>query len=241
MVTALVSKLDEHCCAIFYQTDGRSSGIDGGWLDKGFLCTLGARAAGAVMVWHRIVCAGRPFQIRNGRPAFARLVCFSRSHRCSASGVDVLPQRGFMSYAGAAGEAACSAAVQYVRLAHLSRPARAQATKDDAAVMAQTAALEAAALSVEAFAPIDAESDERVPLVFDPFCGHGTVLALANAWGMDSFGIELNRNRCQASLVREPKGEEDVFDHNGMRIGPIDYWCEEKQARAGKGAAEVED
>ncbi len=31
----------------------------------------------------------------------------------------------------------------------------------------------------------------------DPFCGQGTVLAMANALGIDSVGIELSPKRCR--------------------------------------------
>jgi hypothetical protein len=33
--------------------------------------------------------------------------------------------------------------------------------------------------------------------VVDPFCGHGTVLAVANALGLDAVGVELSRKRAQ--------------------------------------------
>lgn len=33
--------------------------------------------------------------------------------------------------------------------------------------------------------------------VLDPFCGHGTALAVANALGMDAVGVELSRKRAQ--------------------------------------------
>jgi hypothetical protein len=33
-------------------------------------------------------------------------------------------------------------------------------------------------------------------LVFDPFCGVGTVLAVANALGLDALGVEKSRKRC---------------------------------------------
>jgi hypothetical protein len=32
--------------------------------------------------------------------------------------------------------------------------------------------------------------------VVDPFCGHGTIPAVANALGLDAVGVELNRKRC---------------------------------------------
>ena len=36
-------------------------------------------------------------------------------------------------------------------------------------------------------------------VVFDPFCGVGTVLAVANALGLDALGVELSRKRCEQS------------------------------------------
>ena len=33
--------------------------------------------------------------------------------------------------------------------------------------------------------------------VVDPFCGHGTVLAVANALGLDAVGVELSRKRAR--------------------------------------------
>ena len=48
------------------------------------------------------------------------------------------------------------------------------------------------------------ETDTR--LVVDPFCGRGTLLAVADAMGMDSLGIELSPGRCRTarSLVVTP-------------------------------------
>ena len=44
--------------------------------------------------------------------------------------------------------------------------------------------------------------------VFDPFCGVGTVLAVANALGMDALGVEKSRKRCeQARLLAVGPGE----------------------------------
>jgi hypothetical protein len=41
------------------------------------------------------------------------------------------------------------------------------------------------------------EVDARV--VVDPFCGRGTVLAVANAMGLDALGVELSAKRCRAA------------------------------------------
>ncbi len=37
--------------------------------------------------------------------------------------------------------------------------------------------------------------------IVDPFCGHGTVLAVANAMGLDAVGVELNKKRAQRARM----------------------------------------
>lgn len=37
----------------------------------------------------------------------------------------------------------------------------------------------------------------KATCVFDPFCGIGTVLSMANALGVDSYGIDLSAKRCR--------------------------------------------
>jgi hypothetical protein len=194
-VRDLISRLSEHAVACFYQTDGRHSGANGGWLDKGFLCQLGAREAGATCLWHRVVCADRPGQIRGGRCGYARLLCFSKRLRCVSAGVDVLPDRGFMSYAGAAGEAACLAAVQYVVIAHNAASApMSQMVQSGSQGGAQT----------DCATALPEEESDAPALVLDPFCGEGSVLAVANALSLDAIGIDLNRKRCGEATVRRP-------------------------------------
>ena len=100
--------------AIFYQTPGRCSGEDGSWLDKQYLITAGARAAGALCVWQKIVLfqdsVGR---MRGGvRAGWVTMLCFSKRVRVPGDHqtVDVLADRGHMAYAHAMGEDACAAA-----------------------------------------------------------------------------------------------------------------------------------
>ena len=38
--------------------------------------------------------------------------------------------------------------------------------------------------------------------VLDPFCGVGTVVALANAMGLDSTGVEVSAKRVRKAKVR---------------------------------------
>ncbi len=53
--------------------------------------------------------------------------------------------------------------------------------------------------------------------VVDPFCGHGTVLAVANELGMDGIGVELGGKRAErARLLRAPglRLESGIADRN---------------------------
>jgi hypothetical protein len=53
-----------------------------------------------------------------------------------------------------------------------------------------------------------ARDQAQAATIFDPFCGVGTVLAVANALGLDALGVEKSRKRCeQARLLTVNSGE----------------------------------
>jgi hypothetical protein len=41
--------------------------------------------------------------------------------------------------------------------------------------------------------------ETKTRLVIDPFCGRGTVLALANEMGLDALGVDISAKRCRAA------------------------------------------
>ncbi len=45
-------------------------------------------------------------------------------------------------------------------------------------------------------------------LIFDPFCGVGTVLAVANALGLEALGVEKSRKRCEQARVLTVRQDE---------------------------------
>lgn len=45
-------------------------------------------------------------------------------------------------------------------------------------------------------------------VVFDPFCGVGTVLGAANALGLDAVGVELSRKRCEQARALTVRADE---------------------------------
>ncbi|MCA9644912.1 MAG: SAM-dependent methyltransferase, partial [Myxococcales bacterium] len=151
--------------SVFFQTDIKR---DGAWVDKAYLVQRGAEAAGAALLWHKIVCRKPPGTTSFGRPAYAHLLCFSKALRISpgASSPDVLPSLGDMLWSRAMGVDACEFVCSFL----LERT--------------------------------------RCRTVVDPFCGQGTVLAVANRVGMDGIGVELSKKRVKrARNLRLDEGD----------------------------------
>lgn len=146
--------VDPQAVAIFYQTDIK---YDGRWVDKAYLVSRGAEAAGVSMLWHKVVCRIAPGQTTFGRPAYAHMLCFSRDLRLvpAQASADVLPGLGEMPWPRAMGSAACEAACTFL-IAHTA-----------------------------------------CRVVVDPFCGQGTVLAVANTRGLDAVGVERSGKRAE--------------------------------------------
>jgi tRNA G10 N-methylase Trm11 len=42
-------------------------------------------------------------------------------------------------------------------------------------------------------------AETSTKLVLDPFCGRGTVLAVANSLGLQALGLELSAKRCRVA------------------------------------------
>lgn len=146
--------VDDGALAIFYQTDIK---LDGRWVDKSLLVSQGATRAGSHLLWRKVVCRVPPGNITFGRPAYAHLLCFSRSARLlpGQSTPDVLPQTGDMSWSRAMGADVCKAVIEFLR------------------------------------------SHTQCTTIVDPFCGHGSILAAANAHGLDAIGVEKSRRRAE--------------------------------------------
>lgn len=147
-------RVADEAVAIFFQTDVKHEGL---WVDKGFLVSLAAERADSHLLWHKIACRAPAGSTTFGRPAYAHLLCFSRTLRLATgqSSPDVLPSVGEMPWARAMGTDACRAVTSFL-IAHT-----------------------------------------QCRTIVDPFCGVGTMLAIANAEGLDAIGVELSRKRAE--------------------------------------------
>ncbi len=149
---AVVAAVAPHSAAIFYQTDVKR---DGAWVDKAYLVQRGAYAAGARLLWHKIVCRAPAGIATGARPGYAHLLCFSIELRdvAARATADVLPELGAMTWSRAIGRHAAEAGVAWLR------------------------------------------EHAGARCIVDPFCGVGTVLAVANRQGLDALGVELAPSR----------------------------------------------
>lgn len=77
--------------------------------------------------------------------------------------------------------------------------------------------------------------------VVDPFCGRGTVLAVANALGLDAIGVDLSARRCRAAgkLVVERRDlatAQNAFAFRPTRTGRSSASTRPPEARPGDSA-----
>lgn len=141
---------------LFFQSDVRHQGH---WVDKSYLVQQAAERAGALLIFHKIVCRKPPGTLTQGRASYSHLLAFTVGEQLipKKPSADVLPDAGDMPWSRAMGTRACEAACRFL---------------------------------------LDETKTRRV---VDPFCGKGTVLAMANALGLDALGVELSAKRCRAA------------------------------------------
>ena len=155
-VQLVVAAVPDDSAAIFFQSDIKR---DGCWIDKGALVMSAAEAAGARVLFHKLICRRPPGTLTLGRPGYTHLIAVSRTLRCP----DVLPIPDIITDAG---RQPWVRAMGVRAAAHAVRFARDQA---------------------------------GAKIIFDPFCGVGTVLAVANRLGLDALGVEKAKKRCEQS------------------------------------------
>jgi hypothetical protein len=68
--------------------------------------------------------------------------------------------------------------------------------------------IRAAGVRATAHAVRFARDQVGAKLIFDPFCGVGTIPAVANALGLDALGVELAKKRCEQSREQSVKPAE---------------------------------
>jgi len=152
----VIGSVAPESAALFFQSDIK---CEGEWIDKSSLIMGAADAAGAKLLFHKIVCRRPPGTLTTGRPGYTHLIAVSRAMKCPEALPipDVITDAGRQPWVRAMGIRAAAHAVRFAR---------------------------------------DQAGAEKI---FDPFCGVGTVLAVANVLGLDAVGIEKARKRAEQS------------------------------------------
>jgi len=171
-VHSILEALPDGGVAVFYQTDIRVAGI--GQVSKAYLVLHAAsQVSGVRLKWHKIVHFGTVDQPTWNAIQFTHLLCFARA-------LD-LPRVGVATEAD-----------QVVDLGStlpdiLERGSKPPSLRKGACCM-----------GINATAAVLKWVVRRLPgvrTVIDPFCGAGTVLAIANEYGLDALGIDISPKR----------------------------------------------
>lgn len=166
----VIDAVPAESAAVFFQSDIKR---DGEWIDKGQLVLRAAEAAGARVLFHKIVLRRPAGTLTAGRPGFTHLIAVSRAMKCP----DVLPIPDVIADAGPQ---------KWVR------------------AMGTRAAAQAVRFAKDFVGP----ALGREVTVLDPFCGVGTVLAVANALGLDALGMEKARKRAEQARALMVRADE---------------------------------
>ncbi len=148
----------------------------GRWIDKAQLVARGAERAGATLVFHKIVLRSEAGSVTRGLPAYSHLVAWA--------------PRGVVQ----------GGAVQGARLA------LGDATADvlpSAGATTWTRGMGVEACRAACHAVLHYTATRTV---VDPFCGHGTVLAVANSLGLAAVGVELGARRARRARSLRVEG-----------------------------------
>jgi DNA methylase len=109
----VLSRCPDNGITIFYQTDIKRDGV---WVDKGYLIQKATEKTEHALIAHKIVCRAPPGTPTFGRPAYSRLLAFSKTIRppIEQALADVLPEAGEVTWARGMGTKACELACKMV-------------------------------------------------------------------------------------------------------------------------------
>ncbi|CAE7659522.1 NTF2 [Symbiodinium pilosum] len=158
--------------AVFYQTDVRLPGI--GQVSKSYLVLhAAARVLGVRLKWHKIVHFGTVDQPTWNAIQFTHLLCFAKTKGLLRVGVGTEEDT-------------------VVDLGSTMPDILQRGPKPPGLRKA------ACCMGVNATASVLKWAVRRLPgvqTVIDPFCGAGTVLAIANEYGLDAIGVDISPKR----------------------------------------------
>lgn len=113
-VGLVIDAVPDESAALFFQSDIKREGV---WIDKGALVMRAAEAAGAHVLFHKIVCRRQPGGLTLGRPGYTHFIAVSRAMKCpdALPIPDVIVDAGPLTWVRAMGTRAAAHAVRFAR------------------------------------------------------------------------------------------------------------------------------
>lgn len=110
----VIEKAHPRSLLLFYQSDVRHAGT---WIDKSFMVQEAAKAQGAALLAHRIVCRLPAGTVSFGRSSYSHLLVFSKELRNTQKHgySDVIPEGGPAAWVRGIGLHSCEAIVRAIK------------------------------------------------------------------------------------------------------------------------------
>lgn len=246
----VMGKLAAGAHLIVLQSDGRRMDSDGElveWIDKSHLAAAAADRAGLTMVWHKMVLTSSQTMSKRstGRPSFSHLVCFVKN---GCRGLCKQPAQTH-GHSGTSSSEHRLSATQALAMPCGCPPVSHRPSSfaiPDIFPRGEMLWVRGIGLDCCYAGAAFLRDIGHAKRVIDPFAGVGTVLAMANALGMDALGVEISGKRCRKArnLV--------ITDEHLQRISPLirritlepsadRHVAHEQRAGIGRRAEEEED
>jgi hypothetical protein len=181
----LMMRLTVGNCIVLLQSDTRmmtNKRATYEWVDKSFLASEAAVKSNCTLLWHKLVLLSKDMNNRStGRPCYSHLLCYVKNspliHEPHPEGLITIEEASKYYYSYRPGDFAIPD-VFYRGEMFWTRGIGADCCYAGLIFLKEIV-----------------KCDE----VIDPFCGCGTVLAMANFLGMHSIGIDISPARCKKS------------------------------------------
>lgn len=184
----LMSKIKPGNYLILLQSDCRLQYSDQGmfeWLDKSHLASIAADRSGMTLVWHKLVLCNKTMEKRSsGKPSYSHLLCYSKNGCrgcCESIEYKNITEKALALHCG------CPPVTH--KASYFSIP---DIFHRGEMLWVRGIGLDCCYAGVMFLRDI-----AKATKIIDPFAGVGTVLAMANALGVDAVGVEISSKRCR--------------------------------------------
>eukprot|EP01040_Poterioochromonas_malhamensis_P012839 gene12839-14067_t len=220
-VYEIMSRLNIGNYIVLLQSDVRmmnNSGDTYEWIDKSHLASVAADRSNCTLMWHKLVLTSKDMNKRStGRPSYSHLVCYVKN-----APLDPSPLSSSFGKILTIEEATKHRITH--RTSHFAIP--------DIFYRGEMLWTKGLGLDCCYAGVMFLKEVGQADCILDPFCGYGTILAMANAVGVNAKGVEISPSRCKKSqkltITEEQLGLVSGYIRN-MKLNVVDERKERHQ------------